>query len=297
MFCGFLIICLVGLTGALVGVIMSRMAQNGGSGIAFYTAGCWMVAFIAWLVIADWQTIIDRGLPPRFTELVFWLSFAGMFNAGGQFLLIMAMRVGHKGISWSIVQTAMVMPFVISIIVWGEDITLTGLFSLLFLICAVFLMGGVGRNKNPDNRGYSLTWFLYVIGALVLIGLTQTFQSVSSHWVDWTDELNLRVPVFSTAGAISNTIAMVVLKQRTSRLILKYASIWAVLAILYYALLFKGLDILAGVGLSRYAFPLAQAVCMIFFVIYSSIILKEHFGKSVKVGVCLSLMGILLFAL
>jgi multidrug transporter EmrE-like cation transporter len=79
--------------------------------------------------------------------------------------------------------------------------------------------------------------------------------------------------------------------------VVKFGSIWAVLAILSYLLLFRALDHLAQAQISCFAFPIGQATCMMGFACYSFFSLREHFSVPVRCGLACGLCGIVLMTM
>lgn len=294
MLLGFLCIALVGIVWVLVGVVMTRVAAAGVSSIVFYATGCWIAAIVSWLLFADWS-ILMAGLPPRAGELAGWLGVSGTFNSIGQLLLIKAMKSGHKGVSWAIVQIAMLIPFLSSVLFWGEKISWPGIAGMAALLGAIVFMAQQRSGAEFRGPGGSkFVWLCAVVGALTMIGSAQAFQAVPSYWTGWADEARLRVCLLALGGALANTIWMVLLRQKVSLPALRYGACWAVLALISYGLLFVGLDHLAAAGMSGYAFPLGQATCMIGFAFFSRFWLKEPFHWPARLGLALGLLGILL---
>lgn len=296
MFLGFMLVIGLGLLWASVGIVMSWVAISGSSPISFYAVGNWITAIFCWIFIADWD-VLSIGLPPKFYSLLFWMVFAGVFNSVGQILIIMSMRHGHRGISWALIQIGMLVPFLTSILIWDEPLTLLGSAGMLCFLCAIFLMGkGKSRGESDSEEGFTWKWILLIAGSLLFLGLTQTFQSVSSHWGGWADEANLRVPFLATTCAVVNAILVVVMKQKFHVTTLKYATIWAVFATSSYMLMFSSLDTLSKYSMSGCVFPIGQSICMVCFTLYSGFILKEKFCTPVKLGLVCSLAGIVFLA-
>lgn len=297
MLTGLLLIFVVGWIWVLVGVVLTRVAATGTSVIAFYLVGCWLAAAFAWGFLVDWP-LLRAGLPARSGELALWLGIAGTLNSLGQLLLVKAMNAGHKGVSWAIVQLAMLVPFGSALLFWQERLTVAGAAGLLLLLGAILLLSrgrqaGVAATVPVSSR----SWLGLVLGALLLIGSSQACQAVPSHWAGWQDAGRLRVALLATGGALANTVWVSALRPRITRPALRYGALWAVLAILSYLLLFRALDHLARAGLSCFAFPIGQATCMIGFALYSFWRLKEPFNRTVRYGLGCGLLGIVLMAL
>ena len=166
---GFFLVFIVGSMWFLIGVVLSRVATLNVPEIAFFALGNVITAFFAWLVIADWSILLHKT-PVNLFGLIFWMALAGVFNTFGQLLLVFAMRKGHKGISWGITQAAMLIPFLLSIIIWKEAVT--GILGIVFMIMAILIMS-LGKNSidaSSQKSRFSISWLLAALGSFFLSG-------------------------------------------------------------------------------------------------------------------------------
>lgn len=294
---GVCLVFLVGLIWVLVGVVLTRVSATGTSVVTFYMVGCWLAGIFAWVFLVNWP-VLAKEFPDRAMELAAWLGGAGALNSLGQLMLIKAMSLGHKGVSWAMVQTAMLIPFLSSLLFWKEKITLPGSAGITLLLVAIVLLsrGRKDAMMNATQRRPSTGWLMMVIGAIVLIGSSQACQAVPSHWDNWQDAASLRVCFLSTGGALANTLWVLLLRQRITTNTLRYGGMWAVLALLSYYMLFQALDRLTSAGMSCFVFPIGQAVCMIGFALYSYWHLCERFRPVVLCGMGCGVAGILFMA-
>lgn len=293
---GILLSMALGATWALIGVVLTKVAKSNTSAITFYMSGCWLAAGFSWLFLADWP-VLAVEIPARTAELSVWLGLSGILNSLGQLLLVNAMNSGHKGVSWAIVQTGMLIPLIASFIFWSERISLAGACGIALLLLAIILMSRGRRDSEAQPAcGISAKWLFFVFGALFLIGSSQAFQTVSSHWANWQDEGNLRVCFLATSGAIANTFWVALQRETITRKAIGYGAVWAVLAIFSYIILFHAIDILAREGMSGFVFPFSQATCMVGFALYSLLLLKERFSRSACYGLCCGVTGIIMMA-
>lgn len=297
MLIGLLLTLMLGLVWVLVGVVLTRVAATGTSVIGFYMVGCWLAAGFSWLFLTDWS-VLRAGIPARAGELALWLGIAGTLNSLGQLLLVKAMNAGHKGVSWAMVQTAMLIPFLSALLFWQEQLTLAGTMGIAMLLLAIALLSrGRGSQHAEGTTGSVWKWLCFVLGALLLIGSSQACQAVPSHWVGWQDAGQLRVCLLATGGAAANTVWVLLRRQPITRLAIGYGALWAILAVSSYLLLFCALDHLAQAGMSCFVFPIGQATCMIGFALYSAWRLKEAFSRTVCCGLGCSVTGILLMTI
>ncbi len=297
MFTGLLLTLVVGLIWVLVGVVLTRVAATGTSVIGFYMIGCWLAAGFSWVFLVDWP-VLRAGIPDRAGELAVWLGIAGTLNSLGQLLLVKAMNAGHKGVSWAMVQIAMLIPFLSALFFWQERLTLVGMAGITMLLLAIALLSrGRGVQIGESATVPVWKWLCFVLGALLLIGSSQACQAVPSHWAGWQDAGQLRVCLLATGGAVANTVWVLLMRQRITLPAIRYGALWAILAVFSYLFLFRALDHLTQAGMSCFVFPIGQATCMIGFALYSAWRLKEVFNLTVRCGLGCCLTGILLMAI
>ncbi len=72
---------------------------------------------------------------------------------------------------------------------------------------------------------------------------------------------------------------------------------WAICALLAYLGVFRCLDIMARIGLTAIVFPIGVGTCIIVFLVYSHICLREPYTKTTIMGLCLAVIGIIFMAL
>jgi hypothetical protein len=75
---------------------------------------------------------VDLGGEGRFPMML----AAGMINAWGVLTLQRAMRRGHHGVTWAIGQSAMVVPFLVGVLVFGDALGALG-FPIAVGACVV----------------------------------------------------------------------------------------------------------------------------------------------------------------
>lgn len=281
----------VGLLWVLVGVILSRVSAARISAPVFYAVGCWLAAGFACVCLTDWSLLLQGG-QTRVADLVLCVGAAGVVNAAGQMLLVAAMGQGHKGVSWAIVQMAMLLPYLASVLLWQEPLTLSGVGGMALLMGGLLLMGASRAGGVAGGGG--MRWLFFVTGAFLLIGVSQAMQSVPSHWQGWSDAARLRPSVMLLGGAVANTLWVLLRRERIRMAAVRLGAIWAVVAVASYLLLFLALDTMAAARISGYAFPVAQVTCMIGFSLYSALALREAFSWRVRLGMIGGLVGMFL---
>lgn len=285
-----------GIVLALVGIVLSRVACLNIHPIVFYATGCFAAAIASWLLVADWQAIISIELA-QLLRLLGWISLAGIFNCVAQFLTVIIMRRGHQAISWSILQSSMAIPFLVSILFWRESAGILAWIGVGVIVVSMRVMGAnrlAGGNSStltPQGGGISLA----LLGML-FAGTAQSVMAILSH-LEHVDAARLRVPLYFTVSAVMHGVFVLLAGLTSNRRAWLFGVLWAILAMIYYLLIFAALDVMTSAKLSAVVFPVSVATCIAGFSLYSAIIIKEPFKWPTRIGLFLSLVGILLLTL
>lgn len=282
---GLLGIIGLGLLWTAVGVIQTRVAKGGGIA-AFYAVGTPLVAILA-LPLVDWSQVSVAQLAE---PALLAVAVAGAINAGGQQLMIHAMRRGHRGLSWAIGQSAMVWPFVAAVLIWGEQPGLIGWLAISLLLIGLVL------SARPTGARLGPAWVAVALCSWLAIGIGQVCFALPSQ-MGGAITAGLRTPVALSAAAVVHITVCLLTGQRPSRRDARLALLWSVVALAAFGLLFATLDSLATVGRTGIVFPLATATTIAAFALYSRLRLHESLGRGQTIGLATILLGALGIAL
>ncbi|MCD4823014.1 MAG: hypothetical protein K8S55_00265, partial [Phycisphaerae bacterium] len=219
----------------------------------------------------------------------------GMLDAIVQVLLVVTMRLGHRGMTWSIAQSAMVISFLAAILIWGEHPGLWGWVGVTCILAAVIL---IGSNKSEaeksveNNQRSSRSWLLLAILTMLVLGASQTLMGVPSRWANWSNAAGLRMPIALTGTAVMHAFIMLVNRRKLTRRVIPYSAAWAVLTFLAFLGLFFCLDRMAESNRAGIAYPIGIGTNIFAFSVYSYLRLSETYTKTRIAGLCLIVMGI-----
>lgn len=286
---------LLGCSWSFLGSLMGRASSGTRSGSAFLSIGTGLVALAGWVFLVDWPLLIS-GQVPRLWTAVAWTAAAGVTNGLVQLSMVMTMSRGHKGLSWALGQSAMVIPFCAGIFLWNETVGVTGWSGVVALLLAVGLIAS--RKGGGDGAALlgSPGWLGCAFLTMGLIGVTQLLFSVPSYWPDWDDVASIRLPVNATATCLVHCMVLGLTRQRPDGVCLRMGLLWLCGSFPSFLLLFLTLDRMEAVNLRPIVFPLAVGACMVSFLLYSRFWLCEAFPRRVLVGLSLALVGIVLVA-
>ncbi len=292
---------IVGLLWAGVGVMFSQISARRLPAQLIYCLGCGFVALVGWIALVDWSVLLS-GQMPKLGATIFWMTLAGFANIGGMSLMIHTMSLGHRGLTWAIGQSAMVVPFVASVLIWRDPVAPVGYMGMLCLLAALALISrrhkGTGEfARCSKSAAADRHWLLMAFLTLIVIGLSQTSMTVTSRWPEWEDAANLRLPVTYTASAALMLVFTLIQRKPLTRRLLPWGLLYGAVALTSFTMLFACLDLMADNGLAGIVYPIAIGVCITGFSIYSRLVLKESMKPASMAGLILCLLGVVLLSL
>ncbi len=285
----------VGVLFVLIGILASKVASHGRSIIVFFAMGSAMTAACMWILVVKWPVLLHEPIP-RLWPLIGCMTAAGSVNALGQILTVLSMRHGHKGLSWAMVQSAMVISFLAGWAIFGDRIGLPGWFGVASILAAIGLLATSGKRREPETPP-NTTWLLINLAALIIIGAAQTLMGIPSRWEGWTDVARIRIPISLTAGACVHTAFVTIRRHGIDPRTFKLSLAWVAVSFFSYLGTFTCLDLLAELDIAGVFFPTAIGVCIFGFSIYSKWRLHEHFNARSITGLALTLAGVALLAM
>jgi multidrug transporter EmrE-like cation transporter len=259
---------------------------NGVLGLAYLA-----VFHVNWAVVFTGQVVA----PGR---LVAVIGLAGALNIGGYFCMLQAMRLGHNGITWTIGESAMVVPFAASLAIWHNPVALSGGIGVALVLATLVILGVKQEAPGADAQGAGRRrgWFPLALGAFLLLGVSEVFCTIPSRWAGWVDTANLRVPLMSLAPIVLAAIVVRVRRSRFQRKNILVSCIGAAVGTASTVLMFRGLDMPERCGYISIVYPLAVGVCITSFALYSWLGIKERFRARELAGIALGVVGIALLA-
>ncbi len=279
-----------GLLWALTGVICSRAGRQGLAPAELCAGAGLIFAVAAWLLLPDYGRWA-AGEAGRVGELAGWLVGGGLLGAAGFVLLQEAMRRGHQGVAWTVGQSAMLIPCLSGRLVFHEPLPPAKLVGVGLLLGSLAILGRFrSGSTDPTQAG---GWFYLALGAFGLMGLQQTASLIPSHWPQWEDAANLRVPLTALGGT---GMYCLLCRGRIARGVWPFAGLLAANSLISQSLIYRALDRLAVAGQSAFGYPLAIGACILGFAVYSCLGLREKTSAAQIAGIALGVAGLSLLA-
>jgi len=293
---GLLLAVVTGLMWTGIGAVYSRVAREGHDIISFQMVAGGLISVMAWW-LCDWPTIL-AGPVPHLRPLAVNMAFAGVVGAAAMMVLMSAMRRGHHAVTWTVSQSALVLPFLAGIFIWHDAARPTGTAGVAAVLVSLVLLG-VSRSKQGQDGsgGWVSVWLVLTVLAFVLIGCQQTICTIPNRWPGFHDAGRMRVALGSTSSAVFLAVVNLLRRRWPEREVLALCVLCALFGITGAVTLFAALDFMQKVGQVAIVFPLCVGVCVVGFSLYSRAWLKERLGLVGAVGLALSVLGIVLMGL
>ena len=288
MILGLLMIAGLGLLWAGVGACMATAATRRVPPAAFYAVGSCCAAVITALTITDWRSLHWSGAT---IDLVLWTLGAGAINAIGQAVTIASMNCGPARISWTIAQSAMILPFLAGVWFWRER---PGPMVWLGLSCIVMALVGFARCRTETTAARRRGHLLLAFAGMILIGGGQVMMLATGQASG--DPARLRPLCMLVGMALVHGGASLALLRPPPARTYAPALFWALLAATAYALLYTTIDHMQTLGLRALIFPCGITVNILVFSFASRRRLRETAPRLEDIALAGLTLGLLLMA-
>ena len=235
----------------------------------------------------------------RFMSLAaFWL--AGLLNFFMALLMQAAMSNGPNGIAWAIIQSGMVVPFLIGTFFFKENPAWSRLLGLLMLLISLVLFALARDNSVKGNRSI---WLLASAMGFLIAGSNQTLVNLPSYYYSADAVSTISRTLYMQAGTFCGWLFALPFRFKKisgnfNSAMLKIAvCLAAVYLINGFFVQYYGMNMLAKVGFGAVAMPIISASCLIFFTLYSIIYLREKLTWASRIAFILCIIGVILMSL
>lgn len=283
---GFLFAALTGLTWTAIGVVLSGSAKNRFDLVTYSVIQTAVTGVLAFLLYARPSEAAEGALLPMLA-----VFGAGALNSVAQMVVKTAMERGNHGPVWTVSQSALVIPFLAGVVLWGNPGT-AGQWIGTALIAGGILIPAAGKFHDCRN------WLGAAVVALLLFGVVQTLYALPSQLAGNRDPGGLR-PMLVAFGGMAGWLPILLLRRKFSpnRNTLVLALGMALLSLVSLKLFFLGLDHLARAGFGSVGIPLVVGCNIAGFSLYSLLILRERLSRIEISGMLAVLAGIAAIAI
>lgn len=300
MFFGIFALIVVGLSWTLVGGIMGAAPKKKVDPALIQLGGA-LVSVLAGAII--FTLTGGAGMQGDFTAGSFWTCLAycctGILNCIMLLMMSKAMQNGPNGVIWTIIQSAMIFPFLMGVIFFGVEAKLIRIFGLL-LILGGLALSGYAKDNSTSGSG---KWRMITFGAFLLTGVVQCLANIPSYF---ETARNLSPIIRSISSSTGGFLAAFIILTKGGKLKTwghQFRSKWLWIfigslqffgLIFAYLLHYPGMDAMAKHGIGAASYPLLVASCMVGFFIYSKFIMREKNTPAQYGALVGCLLGIIL---
>lgn len=288
---------IAGLMWCLTGIIFSYAARKSVAIVTLMvTTSIFMVA-ISWTLLPDYGVLRSAG-NPGLKKLILFMLLSGLTSGVGALSMLKAMRSGHHGVIWCTAQASLAFPFLTGLLIFGEPFIWHKAVGVGSVLASLVAFGAARAGDAAENTGSGpFAWFALALLAFLCLGLGQSFMTVPSHWSNWTDTANLRLPVFYLGCAMTYGAVFIRRRSLPDRRTIRLAALLAANSIVGFVLFLTGLDMLKKGRLVSIGYPLGVGTCIVVFTLYSIFVLRERCTRRHVAGLLLGVIGIILIAL
>jgi multidrug transporter EmrE-like cation transporter len=283
-----------GLVWGVVGGILSYVAKKNIDYLSFMTISSFFCSLTSWCFLCDFEAIVAAGVLPG-GNLLWVMCSASFFSCIGFWFMRNAMRRGHNGIVWAIGQSAMIIPAIAAVTLLGEDFTFLKFLGFILILSSIALFSFVSRENNSVENNKS--WLMMAVIAFLMLGASNTFCLLPSHWTELKGFGNMRLPFFMTGNFVFFLFSSIVAKSRFGRMEFFLAGIYAGIVLLGQILLFMGMDLMAEANMISAVYPIAIGICITSFTLYSVLVMREKASFFTCVGLLSCATGIVIVSI
>jgi uncharacterized membrane protein len=252
-------------------------------------------ALLSWLYSFSCNKQIAAGVA---ASLLFMMISAGIVSQLGMLGNAQAMKIAPEKtvITWSIVQMAMIIPFLYATIFGGERASILQWLGVP-LICLALVLNAPRRNKSvASDQNKDTAWFRLVLMTFFLIGVGQTlYQEPSLR--GWEDPYRLRAPLSLTMAALFLFVLSLSRKQKINKLHLAYGLLIGIFVAASNIISFIALDELRETSRTFLHFPLAVSGTILLYTLWRLLSRKERLRLKTPAGIITGVAGILMLTL
>lgn len=294
---GILLTCVIGLLWSFVGVYYKLMAnwKLNPYNVSIITGTIGIVLTL--LFVTRTGKFIGREAELPTLGYAAFVLFAGFANTGGSYILQRSMLYGKSGVTWTIGQCALVVPFFAITIMFAEPWNILKLAGAGAIVSGMAVISVRNSRKNQNDAPRPRYGVQLALVSFAVLGLAQTMTSATSFFA-YTDPGVSRPLIAGIGGMLATFTCKIYLKDKGFYFPKKLFFVVLLLAsqaVLVQALQFFALDRLQACGMNGIFFPIAVGLCIAGYSVWSVLFFKEKSSMLFVGGVSIILAGIACF--
>ena len=211
-------------------------------------------------------------------------------------LMRRAMRQGSEGAVWGLVQSAMIAPFLMGMVLFGVEPTPMRLTGIVLVLIGILLFS---RKRRETGRAGSYRWLVPAFAAFAASGLAQCFANLPSYWRECTMSSEWRACLVQLGTMAAFGMALPFRRKKlrpegTWSAVLLLAAV-QILALFFF--FYRGLNRVAEQGCGSIGYPVAQGCSIVGFLVFEMIVRKKKGSVLLFAAAAAVCCGILLLVL
>lgn len=249
------------------------------------------------LIVTGGYAFFQPGIPEYDAAMLFQmfcLIAAGALTYRMLKLVQRGMALGNEGIVWAFTQSAMLIPFSVGILFFGEQATCRRMAGLTLLLVALALFA-VSRGAK---KGRGASWLVPVFAAFLLAGTAQSISSLPSY-LRLEGMTAFRRMLLTQTGIVLAAAADFGIRRKlpsAGRREWVLAALFGSFNLIALVVFYNALNILAEEGGASMGYPAAQGTGIAVFFLGNRFAGKAKVPLSGWIAFFLLLTGIALFA-
>ncbi len=288
---GILLLIATGLSWVIIGIVISRSSAKGWN-LDRIQAGAALLILLGSFILFPFLAGAE-AVPPS-PSVVISLLFAGIANYMAFLMMNRAMKSGHNGIVWSLVQSALIWPFLMGILFFGVECTLSRICGVLLILAGILVAGLV---RNGSVGGWK-EWLPAALAAFALAGLSQCLANLPSYLGggEFSSVAKAAALQLGTLVAFGVLLCLRRTRPKEKTAWMPILALAGATVIPQYFLFYRGLDLLAAQGAGAIGYPIVLGSCIAGFSLYSAFILHERVTAASAGSIFFCLVGIVIIA-
>ena len=297
---GIITMVIVGSSWCLIGLIMGDAPKKGIEPSLVQLFGACISVSIGCIIM-----IATSAYPTGSLKVILLTCGAYAFCGSVNFFMLQimssAMQTGPNGIIWSIIQSALVFPFIGGIVFFGVDFTFLRGAGIVLLLTALVLFA---MTKNNEYKGGN--WKLKAFICLAICAVQQNISTAPSYFTEARGVSSIvRTLSAGTAILISaliyNLVRMNPERKEQIKRSIRNITLWKYIGglqffnlIFAYCLFYPGMNVMADHGLGGMCYPMLVGSCIVSFTVSSVILLKEKVKPIQLAAIVICITGLIL---
>ena len=306
---GVIAMLIVGGSFCLVGLVMGDAPKRGiEPSLVQLFGACFSI--LAGLVIMPIMNAVPVCSWKIWLPVCLTYATAGALNFMMLQVMSYAMQRGPNGIIWSIIQSALIFPFLGGVLFFGVLLTPFRAGGILTLLAALVLFGmakdqKAGTKVNEKKRGWRGAAFL----CLAICAVQQNLMTAPSYFEDARAVTSIARSLATASGTFLGALVYNLLRMNAERLAqlrsnLGRWTLWRyIIALQFFGLVFSytlfypGMNVMADAGLGGICYPMMVGSCIVTFSLASVCLLKERMTLLQAIALTVCITGLVLICL